>query len=68
MKVIARHWVKYGGDWHRKGEVFEIDDKDAPEMKRYADLTADNGQSAKASEPQEQPKRGRRRKTDQENR
>ena len=76
MLAKARHWVNYNGTWHCAGEEFEIDAKDADEMKAYAEITqcdepkepepteTAQAEPVQAEPVQAQPKRGRKRKTD----
>lgn len=35
MVVTAKHWVKYGTEWHMGGESFEIEDEDFEGMKEH---------------------------------
>lgn len=70
MKVKAKHWVKYGGQWHRAGEVFDIEPADAGQMKLYAEMTEPDKEPDEAPEPEhsgtEEPaKRGRKRKAEE---
>lgn len=58
MKAKAANWIKYNGEWHKPGEAFEIDNADAEEMKRIAEVIED----APVAEPEEPAKRGRKRK------
>ena len=70
MKAKARHWVKYNGAWHRAGESFVIDAKDAEEMKHFAEVT-DGGpdvteDAEEETAAEEAPvRRGRKRRTEE---
>ena len=64
MKAKAKHWVNYNGVWHRMGEVFDIEDKDAEEMKRYAEVS--DGKPDVTEAPEEEPaKRARKRRAEE---
>lgn len=63
MKVKAKHWVKYHGQWHKAGEVFTVDEADAPEMAQYAEMISEEPDMPEHAEP---AKRGRKRKTETE--
>jgi len=65
----AKHCVNYNGQWHKTGETFSIDPKDAEEMKQYAEIIEENV-SKKADDTGEESqtetvKRGRKRKTEE---
>lgn len=73
MKLKAKHWIKYQGEWHKAGDVFRINEGDVEEMKAYgeviaeaedkADETPDEAPEEAQEETQEEPvRRGRRRK------
>ena len=55
MKAKSKHWVNYNGVWHGTGEVFDIEDKDAEEMKRYAEVSGGSPDVTEA--PEEEPAR-----------
>ncbi len=40
MKFTPNYTVSYKGVFHRAGETFEIDDKDAAEMQKYGKVEA----------------------------
>ena len=67
MKVKAKHWVKYGTNWHRAGDVFDVAESDANEMSAYAELIEGGTGPEETDEPEqaEPTKRGRRRKTEE---
>ena len=65
MKVKAKHWVKYNGEWHGTGETFSIDEADAEEMKQFADIVDDEPADTQESEHAEPVRRGRKRKTEE---
>ena len=52
MRLIPNHSVFYDHVLHQAGEAFEIDPKDADEMKQYGQLA---DEAPEATEP---PKRG----------
>lgn len=73
MKLKAKHWIKYQGEWHKAGDVFHINEGDVDEMKAYGEVIAEAEDKAKEApdeapeeaqeETQEEPvRRGRRRK------
>lgn len=73
MKLKAKHWIKYQGEWHKAGDVFHIHENDAEEMKAYGEVIAeaedktdeapDEAPEEAQEETQEEPvRRGRRRK------
>lgn len=64
MKAKAKHWINYNGEWHGVGEVFEIAEADAEEMKRMCEVIEDAEQPV--TEPEEPARRGRKRKTEEE--
>ena len=38
MKLKAKHWIKYQGEWHKAGDVFRINEGDVEEMKAYGEV------------------------------
>lgn len=38
MKCIPRYTVSYRGRWHDAGRAFDIDEKDAEEMKKHGEV------------------------------
>ena len=69
MKLKAKHWIKYQGEWHKAGDVFRINEGDVEEMKAYGEVIVeaeDKTEEAPDEAPedaQEEPvRRGRRRK------
>lgn len=38
MKLIPRYTVSYRGRWHDAGRAFDIDEKDAAEMKKHGEV------------------------------
>ena len=67
MKVKAKHWVKYHGQWHKAGEVFTVDDADAQDMAAFAEtVSAEPEEHEETAERPEPAKRGRKRKAESE--
>lgn len=65
MKVVAKHWLNYNGVWYKGGDEFEVDDFET--VKEYADMKRDSFVSEvfpPEKESTEQPKRGRKKKTE----
>ena len=73
MKLKAKHWIKYQGEWHKAGDVFRINEGDVEEMKAYGEVIVeaedkteeapDEAQEETQEETQEEHvRRGRRRK------
>lgn len=60
MKATAKHWVKYDGAWHGKGEVFQIRSEDAEEMRQYAEIE----EEAEPAVPKAEPARKARRRAE----
>ena len=68
MKIKAKQWVKYQGEWHRAGDVFKIFKGDADEMKQYGEVIEEDEPEETDDEEtvQEEPvRKGRRRKTEE---
>ena len=68
MKIKAKLWVKYQGEWHRAGDVFKIFKGDADEMKQYGEVIEEDEPEETDDEEtvQEEPvRKGRRRKTEE---
>ena len=67
MKVKAKHWVKYHGQWHKAGEVFTVDEADAQDMAAFAETVSDEPEEQdETAERPEPAKRGRKRKAETE--
>ena len=68
MKIKAKQWVKYHGEWHKAGDVFRIFEGDADMMKQYGEVIEEkeDKQADVPEEPtQEEPvRKGRKRKTE----
>lgn len=68
MKIKAKQWVKYQGEWHRAGDVFKIFDGDAEEMKQYGEVIEEKEpKPSEEEEPanEEPAKKTRKRKTEE---
>lgn len=72
ISVKANCWLNYNGDWHRCGEVFDIEETDKDALVRDELATVVDGYVSKVFPPVEddnaptgegKPKRGRRKKT-----
>lgn len=66
MKIKAKQWVKYHGEWHQAGDEFKIFKGDAEEMKQYGEvIEEDEPEQAEEETVQEEPvKKTRKRKTE----
>lgn len=50
MKCIPKYTVSYHGIWHDAGRAFDIDEKDAEEMKNHGEVVGEPVQET-AQEP-----------------
>ena len=67
MRVKAKYWLKYANQWHKTGEVFEIRTSDADELNGMVESMGTFAVHSEAgTEETEQPKRGRKKKTETE--
>lgn len=41
MKCIPKYTVSYHGRWYDAGRAFDIDEKDAEEMKKHGEVTGE---------------------------
>lgn len=67
MKIKAKQWVKYQGEWHQAGDEFKIFKGDAEEMKQYGEVIEEDEPEETDDEEtvQEEPvKKTRKRKTE----
>lgn len=44
MKCIPRYTISYRGRWHDAGRAFDIDEKDADEMKKHGEVVGEPAQ------------------------
>lgn len=68
MKIKAKQWVKYQGEWFKAGDVFKIFDGDAEEMKAYGEVIEEDEPEETEDEEtvQEEPvRRTRKRKLEE---
>lgn len=56
MKVRAKCWVNYDGEWHKGGDEFEV--SDIEEVKEYVIPLVDTPKVT-AADMKDSPKRGR---------
>ena len=63
MKMKARGWLKYNGQWYAKGETFEADPKDLAEIAERAETV--NAPTLEASGEERPAKKTSRRKKEQ---
>lgn len=72
MKVKAKNNIKYNGKWFNSGDVFDVAEKDLENIAEYVDVLPKKNDAEFVSEifansedeKSEQPKRGRRKKSE----
>lgn len=63
MRFRPKYTVLYRGEFYYPDEEFDIDPEDAEEMSRHGEVVDEPAPSIE--EPEEKPKRGRRKKNDE---
>lgn len=42
MKIVPAHRISYKGTFYREGDVVEVDERDAEDMRKYAKMVFDD--------------------------
>lgn len=68
MRVKAKNWLKYDGQWRKTGEVFEISTADADELDGMIEAaeTPLINSNTEAAETEQPKRRGRPKQTNNE--